>query len=67
MDRIRDSEFYEGFEGEGEIDLIYKKEGKEIKRLEIWYGYFSTLLILFFNISRELMFKSNPQYSHLQL
>ena len=44
MDRIRDSEFYEGFEGEGEIDLIYKKEGKEIKRLEIWYGYFSKLL-----------------------
>lgn len=44
MEKIRESEFYEGFEEEEEIDLIYKKDGEEIRRLEIWEGYFSTLL-----------------------
>ncbi len=41
---LRESGFYEGFEGEEVIDLIYKKDGEEIRRLEIWEEYFSTLL-----------------------
>ncbi len=41
---IINNKYYEGFEGEIEIDLIYKKNGVEIERLEIWNGYFSALL-----------------------
>ena len=41
---IIDNEFYKSFEGEEEIDLIYKKNGEEVKRLEIWHGYFYFLM-----------------------
>ena len=41
---MRDNEFYKRFEGEEGINLIYKKDGEEIKCLEIWHGYFYFLM-----------------------
>ncbi len=40
-----DDEYYKGFEGEIEIDFVYRRDGEVVKRMEIWFGYFLNLII----------------------
>lgn len=40
-------DFYSGFEGEGELDLVEKDErGEAICRFELWIGHFSRIMEL---------------------
>ena len=42
-----DERYYNGYEGEGEMIFIIRKNGIERRRIGIWDGYFSDMIELF--------------------
>ncbi|ACZ07306.1 Uncharacterised protein [Sebaldella termitidis] len=41
---IIDDRYYREYEGEGEIDFICQKNGRKVKKIQIWEGYFLSIL-----------------------